>query len=143
MKSIGIFNIFIYNLFTICIFKNIVIIVIFRDIINKFNIIIVINIIICFNNILNNIMNIKYLIFDLDDTLYSEKQYLKSGFKKIAQYLGRKDAEEKYFGEYNHRKYQFMLLTMINIDGEDDFNEDEFDMEDGFQSLDDMEAAGY
>lgn len=27
--------------------------------------------------------------------------------------------------------------------GEDEFNDDEFDLEDGFQSLDDMEAAGY
>ncbi len=32
------------------------------------------------------------VIFDLDDTLYSEKQYVFSGFKKISQFLGRDDA---------------------------------------------------
>lgn len=45
---------------------------------------------------------IKGVILDLDDTLYSEKQYVRSGYKKIAEHLGRNDAEEKlwqYFEE--------------------------------------------
>lgn len=45
---------------------------------------------------------IKGVIFDLDDTLYSEKQYVKSGYKKIGDFLGRDDAAEKlwkYFEE--------------------------------------------
>lgn len=31
---------------------------------------------------------IKGIIFDLDDTLYSEKEYVKSGFKAVSDYLG-------------------------------------------------------
>lgn len=31
---------------------------------------------------------IKGVIFDLDDTLYSEKEYVKSGFKAVSDYLG-------------------------------------------------------
>lgn len=31
---------------------------------------------------------LKGVIFDLDDTLYSEKQYVKSGFKQIGNFLG-------------------------------------------------------
>lgn len=39
--------------------------------------------------------SIKGIVFDLDDTLYSEKQYVRSGYKKIAEYLGNKEAETK------------------------------------------------
>ncbi len=38
---------------------------------------------------------IEGVIFDLDDTLYSEKQYVRSGYQKIGEYLGREDASEK------------------------------------------------
>lgn len=38
---------------------------------------------------------IKGVIFDLDDTLYSEKQYVRSGYAKIGEYLGRTEATEK------------------------------------------------
>lgn len=38
-------------------------------------------------------VNIQGVIFDLDDTLYSEKQYVKSGFRAVAELLGKKDAE--------------------------------------------------
>ena len=38
---------------------------------------------------------IKGIIFDLDDTLYSEKQYVRSGYRAIARRLGNKEAEEK------------------------------------------------
>ena len=31
---------------------------------------------------------IKGVIFDLDDTLYSEKEYVKSGYKAVSEYLG-------------------------------------------------------
>lgn len=38
----------------------------------------------------------KAVIFDLDDTLYSEKQYVRSGFAKVAELLPQvKDAQEK------------------------------------------------
>ena len=45
---------------------------------------------------------VKGVIFDLDDTLYSEKQYVRSGYNKIAEFLGREDAADKlwrYFEE--------------------------------------------
>lgn len=31
---------------------------------------------------------VKGVIFDLDDTLYSEKEYVKSGYKQVSEYLG-------------------------------------------------------
>lgn len=37
---------------------------------------------------------VKGVIFDLDDTLYSEKEYVKSGFKAVSDYLGA-DYEER------------------------------------------------
>lgn len=40
----------------------------------------------------NNTQPIKGVIFDLDDTLYSEKQYIKSGYTKIAKYLEDENA---------------------------------------------------
>lgn len=38
---------------------------------------------------------IRGVIFDLDDTLYSEKQYVRSGYQKVGEYLGREDASDK------------------------------------------------
>lgn len=43
---------------------------------------------------------IKGVIFDLDDTLYSEKQYVRSGYKKIGEYIGREDADEKLWNYF-------------------------------------------
>ena len=34
-----------------------------------------------------NIADVEAVIFDLDDTLYSEKDYVRSGYKKISEYL--------------------------------------------------------
>lgn len=39
--------------------------------------------------------DIDAVIFDLDDTLYPEKDYVRSGFKMIGQLLNRPDLEEK------------------------------------------------
>ena len=44
------------------------------------------------------------MIFDLDDTLYSEKQYVRSGYKKIGEYLGKEDASEKLWGYFESGK---------------------------------------
>lgn len=41
---------------------------------------------------------IKGVIFDLDDTLYSEKEYVRSGFKAVSDYLG--DGYEEKLWEY-------------------------------------------
>lgn len=43
----------------------------------------------------DNTQPIRGVIFDLDDTLYSEKEYVRSGYRKIGEYLGIEDAEEK------------------------------------------------
>lgn len=43
---------------------------------------------------------IKGVIFDLDDTLYSEKQYVRSGFRAVAKLLGRDEAEEKLWNYF-------------------------------------------
>ncbi|MBO6129126.1 MAG: ATP-grasp domain-containing protein [Pseudobutyrivibrio sp.] len=39
--------------------------------------------------------DIKGVIFDLDDTLYSEKEYVRSGYTKIEEYLGISDAADR------------------------------------------------
>lgn len=44
--------------------------------------------------------DIKGVIFDLDDTLYGEKEYIRSGFRKIAQHLNIPDAEEKLWNYF-------------------------------------------
>lgn len=43
------------------------------------------------------------IVFDLDDTLYNEKQYVKSGYKAVADYLGRSDATEEMWYFFEHR----------------------------------------
>ena len=47
---------------------------------------------------------IKGVIFDLDDTLYSEKQYVRSGFKAIAEYLNILSAEERLWHYFERGK---------------------------------------
>ena len=39
--------------------------------------------------------NIKGVIFDLDDTLYSEKEYVKSGYRAVADYMGDRHLADK------------------------------------------------
>jgi HAD superfamily hydrolase (TIGR01549 family) len=46
---------------------------------------------------------IKGVIFDLDDTLYSEKEYVKSGYKAVSDYLGG-GYEEKLWGFFKAGK---------------------------------------
>lgn len=43
---------------------------------------------------------IRGVIFDLDDTLYSEKQYVSSGYRKIGAYLGKADAEDRLWNYF-------------------------------------------
>lgn len=47
---------------------------------------------------------IKGMIFDLDDTLYSEKQYVRSGYKKIGEFLRKEDAADKLWGYFEDGK---------------------------------------
>lgn len=46
-------------------------------------------------------MTIKAILFDLDDTLYDEKKFVKSGFKEVSKYVGLtyKIDEDNFFKE--------------------------------------------
>ncbi len=46
---------------------------------------------------------VKGVIFDLDDTLYSEKDYIKSGYKAVSEYLGG-GYEDKLWGYFEFGK---------------------------------------
>ncbi len=46
---------------------------------------------------------VKGVIFDLDDTLYSEKEYVRSGYKAVSNYLGG-EYEEKLWGFFEEGK---------------------------------------
>ena len=61
---------------------------------------------------------IKGVIFDLDDTLYSEKEYVKSGFKAVSDYLGG-GYEEKLWTFFEAKKPAIdALLREINRENE-------------------------
>ena len=48
---------------------------------------------------------VKGVIFDLDDTLYSEKQYVKSGFCAVGEYLDKNNAAEKLWSCFEAGKH--------------------------------------
>lgn len=50
---------------------------------------------------------IKGVIFDLDDTLYSEKEYVRSGFRAVSDFLG---------GEYVDRLWKYFYAGKLAID---------------------------
>lgn len=55
------------------------------------------------NNILESEMylnDIQAVIFDLDDTLYSEKSYVRSGFKKIAEFFEKPSMEDELWNVF-------------------------------------------
>ena len=61
---------------------------------------------------------IKGFIFDLDDTLYSEKQYVRSGFKSVSDYLGS-SIENTLWDFFAEGKPAIdEVLKMINRDDE-------------------------
>lgn len=41
-------------------------------------------------------MNKRYIVFDLDDTLYYELDFLKSAYKEIAEYISKEDSDSIY-----------------------------------------------
>lgn len=47
---------------------------------------------------------IRGIVFDLDDTLYSEKEYVQSGFRAVAQYVGDQDAVDKMWRYFESGK---------------------------------------
>ncbi|WP_052746128.1 HAD family hydrolase [Sulfurovum lithotrophicum] len=65
------------------------------------------------------------IVFDLDDTLYDEVEFVKSGFKEIAEYLG------------NDQYYDFMFDTFVKDGSGKVFNDliDTFDLDISLQKL--------
>ena len=53
----------------------------------------------------NYVDGLKAIIFDMDDTLYGEKEYVRSGYKQIAKLLPQvKNAEEKLWKLFEAKK---------------------------------------
>lgn len=53
----------------------------------------------------NHLHGLKAVIFDLDDTLYSEKEYVRSGYRAIAANLPQvEQMEEKLWRAFEHNK---------------------------------------
>ena len=48
--------------------------------------------------------NIDAVIFDLDDTLYSEKEYVRSGYHKIAVYFEIPELEKELWVAFEHKE---------------------------------------
>lgn len=62
---------------------------------------------------------IKGVIFDLDDTLYSEKEYVRSGYKAVAEYLGSADYAEKLLSFFEDGRFAIdELLREIGRESE-------------------------
>lgn len=53
---------------------------------------------------------IRGIIFDLDDTLYSEKDYVRSGFKAVARWLGNEGFSDKLWGYFEEGKAAIDVL---------------------------------
>lgn len=59
---------------------------------------------------------IEGVIFDMDDTLYSEKDYVRSGYAQIAKYLNRPEAAEKLWCYFEQKQPAIdMYLTETGI----------------------------
>lgn len=57
----------------------------------------------------------KAFIFDLDDTLYSEKEYVRSGYKEVAKLVPFiKDAEDQLWHYFEERKNAIDMLLLDN-----------------------------
>ena len=69
----------------------------------------------------NHINGLKAVVFDLDDTLYSEKEYVRSGYQKIAEILPEvENAAEKLWMLFEAKKSAIdELLKMESIYSEE------------------------
>lgn len=72
-------------------------------------------------DVMNHIDGLKAVIFDLDDTLYSEKEYIKSGYHEVAKLLPMiPSAEEKLWSAFEHHQYAIdTVLNGANVYSED------------------------
>lgn len=53
---------------------------------------------------------VKGVVFDLDDTLYNEKEYVRSGFRAVADFIGADDGAEKLWNYFEANKPPVDLL---------------------------------
>ncbi len=71
-------------------------------------------------DIIYHLDGLKAVIFDLDDTLYSEKEYVKSGYKVVADmFPGIEDTESKLWEAFEQKKSaidEFLLSEGIYSD---------------------------
>lgn len=51
-----------------------------------------------------NLNGVEGVIFDMDDTLYSEKDYVRSGYAQIAKYLNQPEAAEKLWYYFEQKQ---------------------------------------
>lgn len=77
---------------------------------------------VCIKKGKHSLGNIKGVIFDLDDTLYSEKEYVKSGYNAIAEYLGNEAYADILWGYFQTGKPAIDEL-LKNINQENKKNE--------------------
>lgn len=56
-------------------------------------------------DVVNHIQDLRVVVFDLDDTLYSEKEYIRSGYREIARILPRiQKVEVKLWNLFEQKK---------------------------------------
>ncbi len=56
-------------------------------------------------DVMQNLGDLKAIIFDLDDTLYGEKEYIRSGYHAVAKFLLQvEDAEQKLWDAFENKK---------------------------------------
>ncbi|MBQ8857260.1 MAG: HAD family hydrolase [Lachnospiraceae bacterium] len=69
----------------------------------------------------SHIEGLKAVIFDMDDTLYGEKEYVRSGYQKIAQVIPQvEDAGEKLWKFFEEKKPAIdELLKQEGLDSEE------------------------
>lgn len=66
--------------------------------------------------VMNHIDGLSAVVFDLDDTLYSEKEYVHSGYRAVAEILPQVvDAEEKLWKAFEEKK--LALDTVLKDEG--------------------------
>ncbi len=67
-------------------------------------------------NVRKHLQGVKAVLFDLDDTLYGEKEYVRSGYKAIANFLPQvQNAEEKLLAAFE--KKQPAIDTLLRNEG--------------------------
>jgi len=67
----------------------------------------------------SNPEQVKGVIFDLDDTLYSEKEYVRSGYREVAKFLGNDSYLDRLWEYFEQRKPAIdCLLEELNREGE-------------------------